>query len=259
MSALLAARKVTVLLRRLPGTYPLIDAIRKLSYGRGEVTVSDFDGSLRMQLDLAEHMASQIFWFGYYSRDLLQALDALLQSGDVFLDAGANIGEVSLFAAKRVGPAGRVCAFEPLPDVAPKLRANVRLNGFRQVEIIEAGLGDRCGEEPIYMRPSAFDDGSRHDGLGTLYASDERSRQAGTVRVTTLDQFVSERGGARVDGIKLDIEGAELAALRGAASTIERFRPWLIVEIGEDTCRAAGYEPLAIFDFLDEFGYEYRR
>src|SRR5579863_2846250 len=130
MSRLLAARKVTVLLRRLPGTYPLIDAIRRRSYAAGAVAVSDFDGDLRMELDLGEHMASQVFWFGYYSRDLLQALDRLLKPGDVFLDVGANIGEVSLFAAKRVGRAGRVTAFEPIPDLARKLRSHARVNGF---------------------------------------------------------------------------------------------------------------------------------
>jgi len=109
------------------------------------------------------------------------------------------------------------------------------------------------------VRAETFADGSRHEGLGTLYASDTRARPAGTIRLTTLDAFVSERDFARVDGIKLDIEGAELAALRGAATTIERFRPWLIIEIGEETCGAAGYEPAAILDFLDRLGYDCRR
>jgi FkbM family methyltransferase len=256
MTALLLARKVAVVLRQIPGTYPIINALRKRFYDRGVVTVSDFDGSLRMELNLGEHMASQVFWFGYYSRDVLYAIEKLLRLGDAFFDVGANVGEVSLFAARRVGPTGLVMAFEPIAAIAGKLRRNVQLNQLRNIEVFEVGVSDETGEAPIYAASGLFDDGSRHQGLGTLYASKVRAERVGSATLTTLDAFVEAEGVRRVDGIKLDIEGAELAALRGAETTLKRFRPWLVIEIGEETCQTGGYEPGAIFDFLDSFGYE---
>ena len=255
LSALVLARKFTIRLRRIPGTYPVLNALRRRSYSAGVVTVSDYDGSLRMELDLGEHMASQIFWFGYYSRDVLFAINRLLVPGGVFLDVGANIGEVSLFAAKRVGESGMVLAFEPVASTADHLRRNISLNGLRNVEVIELGVSDQVREQPLYASAASFDDGSRHDGLGTLYASMARSSPVGAVRLITLDTLMSARHFARVDGIKLDIEGAELPALLGARQLLARFRPWLVVEIGKETCAAAGYEPRDIFEFLASLDY----
>ena len=255
MSAFNLARKVTVRLRRLPGTYPVLNALRKRAYSAGVVTVSDFDGTLRMELDLGEHMASQIFWFGYYSRDVLFAMARMLTPGSVFLDVGANIGEVSLFAAKRVGEAGSVLAFEPVASTAERLRRNLALNDLRNVKVIEMGISDQVREQQLYVSAASFDDGSRHGGLGTLYASGARSSPVGAVKLTTLDALLSAGWIGRVDGIKLDIEGAELPALVGARQVLKSFRPWLVVEIGKETCAAAGYEPREIFDFLAALDY----
>jgi len=255
LSALALARKVTVRVRRIPGTYPVLDALRRRSYSAGVVTVSDYDGTLRMELDLGEHMASQIFWFGYYSRDVLFAIERMLTPGSVFLDIGANIGEVSLFAAKRVGERGSVMAFEPVAETADRLRRNLALNGLRNVEVMEMGISDQVREQALYASAAKFQDGSRHDGLGTLYASGARSSPVATVKLTTLDALLSARPIARLDGIKLDIEGAELPALRGARQVLTRFRPWLVVEIGEETCAAAGYEPRDIFELLASLDY----
>ena len=256
MPGLMLARKLSVQLRRLPGTYPLLNAVRKRSYRVGPVLISDFDGSMRMRLDLREHMASQIFWFGYYSRDVLRVIGSLLGPGDTMFDVGANIGEVTLFAAKRVGEAGRVLAFEPIHPLASRLRANLNLNRIGQVEVVEMAVADRAGQQPLYVQADAFKDGSRHDGLGTLYASAARAELADTVEVTTIDEFVRANGIARIDGIKLDIEGAELPALRGAIETLKRFRPWLILEIDRQTSAAAGYRAEELIALLTGLDYE---
>lgn len=249
------ARKSAIHLRRIPGTFPFLNAFRKRYYSAGVVTVLDYDGTLRMELDLGEHMASQIFWFGYYSRDVLFAIDRMLTPGSTFLDVGANMGEVSLFAAKRVGEKGRVLAFEPMARTAQRLRRNLELNQLRNVQVFEVGISDRVSEQALYISATDFHDGSRHDGLGTLYASGARSSPAGTIKITTLDELVRAQRIERVDGIKLDIEGAELPALSGARNVLTRFRPWLVLEIGKETCAAAGYEPQDVFDFLADLNY----
>src|SRR5579863_6738453 len=159
LSALALARKVTVRLRRIPGTYPVLNALRRRSYSAGVITVSDYDGTLRMELDLGEHMASQIFWFGYYSRDVLFAIEPMLRPGSVFLDVGANIGEVALFAAKRVESQGLVLAFEPVAKTAERLRRNLARNNLRNVEVIEMGVSDQIREQQLYLSAASFDDG----------------------------------------------------------------------------------------------------
>lgn len=250
-------RKVTVGLRRLPGTHPLADAVRRHHYGAGVREVVDFDRDQRMALDLGEHMASQIFWFGSYSRDVLRVVAERLRPGHVFFDVGANIGEVTLAAAKRVGPAGAVYSFEPMEEIHRKLAAHVAANGHANVRRMSCGVSDRAGRSAIYAGSARYPDGSQHDGLGTLFAAEGRGRLVSEVELTTVDEVVRREGLGRLDGIKLDIEGAELAAIRGAADSLERFRPWLVVEVGRDTCRAAGYEPADVLAALP--GYRFFR
>lgn len=258
MSSIHLARKAAVTLRRLRGTFPLINLLREQHYARGVVEVTDYDGDLRMSLDLGDHMASQIFWFGYYSRDVVHAIKARLQPGDVFIDGGANIGEITLVAAKCVGPSGKVFSFEPVDAIHARLAAHVAANRFGdRVQILKQGLSEAPGTLPIYGKADSYEDGSVHSGLGTLFATDERHDLIGSIALTTIDGLVAEHQIDRLAGIKLDIEGAELAALRGAAETLRRFRPWLIVEIGGNTCAAAGYAPGDILDVLE--GYDFAR
>jgi FkbM family methyltransferase len=255
MSVLLKTRKASVALRRLPGTFPLINALRKANYKAGTMIVDDFDGDLKLELDLGEHMASRSFWFGYYERDVIIALRRFLKPGDVFLDVGANIGEMTLYAAKHVGPSGIVYAFEPIPHLAARLAKNVMLNRFKNVHIVRRGVSDASGEAAIYIQKGPYKDGSVHRGLGTLFPTKDRELNAGTVILDTLDNFASRKRIGRIDGIKLDIEGAEFPALKGASEILRSFKPWLIIEIDKDTCAAAGHQPGEIFRFLERFGY----
>jgi FkbM family methyltransferase len=181
----------------------------------------------------------------------------LLTPGDTFIDGGANIGEVTLIAAHAVGAGGSVYSFEPIASVAARLRRNVSLNGFAQVTVIEDALSDRNGTQQIFIARQRFQDGSIHEGLGTLYASDTRKDDAGSVRLLRLDEFAKTNRLSALSGIKLDVEGAELPALRGAQETLATLRPWIVVEVNEETCRAAGYSHAAILQFLSSLGYHF--
>lgn len=256
MSSIHLARKATVALRRMRGTYPLVNFLRERSYGYGVVEVSDYDDDLDMALDLNDHMASQIFWFGYYSRDVVQCLKTWLKPGDAFIDGGANIGEITLVAAKATGPTGRVVSFEPIDAIRDKLVQNIAVNHLQdRIVVRDQGLSDAPRTLPIYGKVEKYRDGSLHSGLGTLFATEDRPEIIANIELATIDAVVAEQGLDRLAGIKLDIEGAELAAIRGAAETLERLRPWLIVEIGSNTCEAAGYAPGDIFDALPAYRF----
>ena len=221
------------------------------------VDVTDFDGSLRMRLDLAEHMQRRIFWMGYYSRDVVATLKSLLRPGMRFVDVGANVGEISLIAAKLVGSKGQVISFEPVNAIADQLERHVRWNGFDWCRIERLALSDHTGMAEIYASTGNTDSKDRNAGLYSLHNVSQNVAPIQRIRLTTLDAYLHENAIDGVDGIKIDIEGAELECLRGAKATIAAFRPWLIVEVQQQTSAAAGYEPSAILQLLSDWGYQF--
>lgn len=216
--------------------------------------IDDFRGNARFRCFLREHMGGQIFFRGSYSGDQLTLIEKLLDTHSVFIDAGANQGEFSI-AAARIVQQGKVIAFEPVSEYRERLIENIRLNGFGNVQVITAALGEKEGSLPIYDRQEKFTDGTRNEGLPTLFASESRHHAREVVQVRRLDDVLRELGIPRVDVIKLDIEGAEWIALRGAVNTLASCRPTLILEIGRETCRAAGYEPEALVEWLTSLNY----
>lgn len=216
--------------------------------------IRDFRGSASFRCFLREHMGGQIFFRGSYSGDQLTIVERLLDDRSVFIDVGANQGEFSIAAAK-VAKLGRVISFEPVAEYRERLLENVRINALGNVEVIPVALGDEEGALPIYDQPEAFSDGTRHEGLPTLFASQVRSRPIEVVPIRRLDDVLQELGIAKVHVIKLDIEGAEWMALRGAVKTLATSRPVLILEVGRETCRAGGYEPEALAEWLANLDY----
>lgn len=256
---LLKLRALTVWARTIPGAVIGLEAIRRSFARRPERAVVEYDRSLRIEVRIGEHMGSHLFWYGAYNRDLLALLDRLLSPGMLVLDIGANIGEIALACAARVSPGGRVYAFEPCESVAGLLRRNADLNASLELEIVEEALGERSGRGQLYDAAGLFEDGSEHGGVLTMYASPERSTPVGEVEVGTLDRFVEGRRISRLDLIKIDVEGGELAVLKGGLQAIEKFRPALLIEVQQETSRAAGYDQREILDILQPLGYRFYR
>jgi FkbM family methyltransferase len=251
-------RKATLKIKLFPGAVLALNLIRQYFFKKPfSVRIDNFDGDLTIDLRLNEHMQSQIFWYGYYSRDILLVLRRLLKPGMTVIDAGANIGEITLVAAKMVGASGHVYAFEPLPEIASKLSQNVSLNNFTQVFIHEKGLSDEPGDKEIYRASSDFHDGSKHEGLATLYPSEQRGEKAGVISLVTLDDFCEQAEIKQLDLIKMDIEGAELPALKGGIETLRRFMPYIIIEVQQETTSQAGYNAADILALLEPLGYRF--
>lgn len=235
-----------------------------LWYGLGQidatVPISDFDDDLAVDLRLSEHMQRRIFWLGYYNLLLVPFLKTFLRPGMTFIDVGANIGEISLVAAKLVGRSGRVIAFEPIDRIADELQMNVRRNQLGQISIVRVGLSDTHGQRlPIYSSSGQGNLADKNDGLGSLYGAATGASPLQVIDITTLDTWIDEHPVDRVDMIKIDIEGAELPCLQGARRTLQRFKPVLIVEIQDTTAMTAGYRATDILDLLSGFGYSFYR
>jgi FkbM family methyltransferase len=248
-------RNLTKLAYNYRGFARLAEAVRKL-YSRSPrvLLVNDFDTTLSFYCELDEHMGSQIFWRGSYSGAQLILLDRLLAPHMVFVDIGANHGELTVFAAKRLTE-GKVIAFEPVSVLFQKLERNININNFTNVQLVQKGLSDKSFKSTIYTREGRFEDGTKHEGLPTLYPTITRSQIGEVIEITYLDQFVESENVTQIDIIKIDVEGAELAVLQGARGAIARFKPLILMEVNEETSQAAGYPARALLDYLSELDY----
>lgn len=141
------------------------------------------------------------------------AIDKLLREGDVFVDAGANIGFYSLIGSRKVGPAGRVYAVEMVPLTLAQLRDHLALNAAGNVTVIDRALADRDDQSMrVHIPPGKFGQASILDGDSTT--------AAGEVLTITLDRALAGSGPIRL--IKMDLEGAEFMALSGATQVLGR-------------------------------------
>ncbi|MBI3513296.1 MAG: FkbM family methyltransferase [Proteobacteria bacterium] len=160
--------------------------------------------------------------YGEFSEHETMLFQQLLRPGAVVVEAGANLGALTVPIAKAVGPSGKVIAYEPQPVIAALLRRNVSQNGLAQVEVREAALGSAAGS----LRVPEMDYRAVENFGGLSLSADRGS----AVPVETIDALKL----ARLDLIKADVEGMEIEVLEGAAATIARLRPILYVENNRD-------------------------
>ena len=231
--------------------------INRFGSAIASAVVYDFDRDLKLEVSLNEHMGSQIFWYGSYNRDILRVLSRLLKPGMVFLDVGANIGEVSVFSAKRVTEAGKVLAIEPVSAIAARLQRNLDMNGYTQANVIRFGVADYKGAADIFLPESEGCQAQYNAGLATLYPPAAADGKRERIEITTLDDIVSDYGLDRLDIIKIDIEGGELPALRGARKLLDRFHPWIIIEVKLENKSSHAEAEESVLSYLSEFGYHF--
>ncbi len=220
----------------------------------------DFDGDLRLKIDRSSFIGSSIYWNGYSSLNELYLLGRLLEPHMVFVDVGANQGEFTLYAAKRL-PAGKVLAFEPVEERYRHLIENVQMNGLENICAYNVGLSDYVGEFEMYMpqdirRSNQTFNGLANEGTASVFRSSARPSKACTARLETFDRVFRESGLSRLDVIKIDVEGAELHVLRGARDAIDQYRPAIIMEMSAESLEAAGHTTGDVIDFLDNLHYE---
>ncbi len=191
--------------------------------------------------------------------DELAVLPRLVRPGDVCLDVGAKHGAYALVLAAASGPAGRVVAFEPLPGPRRVLRVGRRLLGAG-VEVVPAAVAAAPGRAELLLPVrrgrsvpgrTFLADGSV--GLGSN-AEFRRHRRV-PADVTTLDAWWTASAEGRVDVVKIDVEGAEAAVLRGGERMLRARRPILLIELEDRHLDRFGTSAGAILDGLVAAGY----
>jgi FkbM family methyltransferase len=160
------------------------------------------------------------YWLGTHEERVQDVLAEHVRPGSVVYDIGAHAGFFTLLCSRLAGAEGRVYAFEPRRENIERLRRNIDANDAANVRIVPAAASDRTGEAAFVMHASTLE--------GSLAVSGQPA--AARVRTETVDALV--RGGmAPPDFIKIDVEGAEGAVIRGAVRTIDAQRPLLLIEV----------------------------
>lgn len=183
-----------------------------------------------------------------WDEHVVDACKSVLSDRGVFYDIGANVGYISVELAAALMPDGSVIAFEPQPALAKNIAISARLNGFANLRVSQLMLGDHTGSETL------------HVGSHSIHAS-AIAREANSsrlpCRMTTLDSVVESGAIPPPTVMKIDVEGAELAVISGAARTIQKHRPYIIFESDVNMDRY-GYTRKDILDLLSSFcSYEY--
>jgi len=200
---------------------------------------------VRFECDLNDKPAREIYYSGFELKDC-RVLKRLVKRGSVAIDAGANIGYYSLLIAKWMDGEGAVHAFEPFPETAQRFERNLKLNPDLSpiVRLHRSALSDFTGKLSMSV-PDQKNQGCNYLGGG---GSNE-------VPVTSLDAFSEEERFKRVDLIKIDVEGSEVALLKGAEQTIRRFRPILMIEVNPSTLQRFGYASRDLIESIGRLGY----
>ncbi len=208
---------------------------------------------LRLRLPAGSETGRAIFVTGRYEPNEFSVLQKILRPGMTFVDVGANIGLYTLFAANKVGATGKVVAFEPSSREYEMLEQNIAVNALYNVRAIKRAVSNRDGEVELLV---ASLKNSGHNTVGKFgYATAlERTESVAAER---LDEIIAREGYERVDVIKMDVEGAELAALQGAMNTLRRLHPALLVEISDRTLEHQGASSREVLDLLASEGYRF--
>jgi FkbM family methyltransferase len=180
---------------------------------------------------------------------MLELFKASVGPGMVVLDIGAYVGAYSLFAAARVGPRGSVWAFEPDPLNFKALRRNVEMNGFDDIiHPVQVAVSNRKGSTRLFL--------SDYDRSTTSLFVAPRDAAQIQIESVTLDDFLPRS--TIVGIIKMDMEGAELAALDGMAAILSRRADGLklFVECNPSALRAAGRTPHELLSRLEALGLQ---
>lgn len=178
---------------------------------------------------------------------LTEIFATVIQPGETFVDAGANVGFYSLLAATKLAGSGRVISFEPDPRNLPMLHSNVKINHLDTlVQIEPKALSDRECELDFWRAPENTWAGSLVELPGTDCTQFR-------VSATTLDRYITSASIGRVDVIKIDIEGAEPMALRGMRETL-RTAKLLVYEINKPRLDQLKIRPLDLILQTNEWG-----
>ncbi len=204
--------------------------------------ISEVDG-FKIATDPKDDLIGRHILAGNYEPEVAGLIREHLRPGMTFLDVGANVGFFSLMAASIVGDKGTVIAVEPSPSNVRLLEISRVLNAFENLEIHAVAADEKMR---LLSYSTAFSNGPTNEPADDV----ERLMLSHMVPSMKIDQIIGKR---RVDICKIDVEGFEHIALRGASSLLKRHKPIIVSEFAPDNIKGGADSYL---DYLICLGYQ---
>ncbi|MDD5312470.1 MAG: FkbM family methyltransferase [Dehalococcoidia bacterium] len=202
-----------------------------------------------------EGIAHELLLTGTYEEYTSFVFKQYVKKGMTVLDIGANIGYFTLLAASLVGEGGKVYAFEPEPKNYNLLVKNVELNSYNNIVAVPKAVSDRVDELQLFIDRvesgghSLFKESARRGNINSV--------ESVTVSTTSIDEFFGDNQSI-IDVIKIDIEGAEVLALKGMQNTLSRNRDVkLFTEFTPHKLRNAGNSAEEYWAYLVKSGFNH--
>ena len=184
---------------------------------------------------------SSLYYTGTYEKGTLHIMKQLLREGDTFVDVGANIGLMSVYASRIVKQSGKVYAYEPHPETREILMENIKINQAYNIHVSPFAVGSQKNKSMLYDSPD-------HNRGAASIAEIDLSAHGYVVNIVTLSEQLDKQD---IRLIKIDVEGYELEALKGAVQIISRENPpVLIIECSELRKNTFGPKTTPLYDFL---------
>ena len=206
---------------------------------------------LRWQLDLTQYLDRAIYVKGRFEHRATRLVDKLVGKGMRVLDVGANFGYYTTILGDRVGPSGKVWAFEPTDHFGRRIAWHLDANHLTEwVEVFPFGLSDADSEAEISILESTAT-------LHPVPHGQSSNEQITTehIRLRSLDEMAEQHGIDGADFVKVDIDGHEPKFLEGGTEFLKRHLPMLMIEFNQGHLTIAGTDVWALRAQLEEFGY----
>lgn len=214
----------------------------------------DWLDGLRVLVHPGNDLSRCVYVAGTFEPNEFTFLAQVLRPSMCFVDVGANEGMYTVFAARRVGPTGKVLALEPSSREFRRLTANLDLNRLTNVTALQLAASDRPGSGMLRVA------GFGHEGLNTLgeFVGAIEESAIERVKLTTLDDLVEAEGLDHIDALKIDAEGGEFAILQGARRILAVHRPIILLELFQEALQKQNASRDAILNLLRSSGYTFR-
>jgi FkbM family methyltransferase len=234
-----------------PGRYYLSETLIDLLGGRNQVVVGDV-GEYSLNFNFQDLLQRQM-WFKLYDIHEIQLVREILKEGDIFFDVGANIGYYSFIASQQVKSTGLVHAFEPISRNIRAITDGIETNAISNIAVNQLAISDTEGKLTIFQA----DKDIGNSGWASIIQTKLKHHPI-EVTVTTLDSYVQKHNIAKIDLIKMDIEGAEFEAIKGMKTILTgSHKPSIILELNEFLLKQRALPSRDILTYLKQYGYRF--
>jgi len=202
---------------------------------------------IELELDISDYVGHYLY-FGFKDEGHEQLM-RLVKNENTILDIGTNYGTTILQFAKLIGNQGKCYGFEPDPYNFKVCQRNLKLNDFKNIFVENVGLGKESAELFLVVDTETNRSGNR-------ISSNIKGKESYKVPIICIDNWIIEKEIAKIDLIKIDVEGFELNVLKGAEQSLKEFNPTLFIELDDTNLKEQGNSAKELVSYLASLRYK---